>query len=371
MDQSKRLTKEEIKNDQFVEVTLQVYEFFKANLRPIIIGVAVVILVVGGFAFYQQQQQSTRAEAFLKYTQAVEKYQEAESNWLDAEKAETSGFQAVETQFQTIFQRYPGTPVADKARYNYAKTLYYQGDYDGAITHFQAVVNDHQPENQILALYAQKAIGSCHEQKGEYQKAIKAYTPAEDRLPQIAMRDYAFSDFRLSQARCYEKLGDSDNALAIYKDIIDLFEANLENAIQQKSLEELIPRAKTLIAALSQPPDVTAAEKLENEGNYRGAFDAYTEAIHAYKVDKDIHGGLTDEQRQDINRFEKAADVFLKNLRDARRAESEGRNALYYYVQAVGLGGRSFYEKVFGFAPSRKLYEKALFCRDKLQHAQK
>ena len=368
MNQDRRLTKKEIKTDQFVDSTLQVYEFLKANLKSIIISVAIVILVVGGFAFYQHQQQQARAEAFLKYTQAIEKYQEAESDWLDADGTEKP-FETATTQLQAIFQSYPGTSVADKARYNYAKARYYEGDYDGALTHFQAVVNEHQPENQILALYAQKAIGSCYEQKGEYQKALEAYTPAESKLPQIPMRDYAFSDFRLNQARCYEKLGDFDNALAIYKDIIDLFETNLEKAIQQKS-RDLIPGAKTLIATLPQPPDVITAEGLEGEGNYHAAFAAYAEAIHDYKVDKDIHGGLTDERRKAINRFEKDANDFLKNLRDARRAESDGRNALFYYVQAVGLGGRSFYEKVFGFAPHRALYEKALFCRDKLQRMQ-
>ncbi len=365
MDQGRRLTKEEVKSDQFVDSTLQVYEFLKANLKSIIVGVTIVILVVGGFAFYQHQQQTARAEAFLKYTEAIEKYQEAESDWFDVDGTEKP-FETATTQLQAIFQKYPETSVADKARYNYAKALYYEGDYDGAITHFQMVVNEHQPENQILALYAQKAIGSCYEQKGEYQKAVEAYTPAEDKLPQIAMRDYAFSDFRLSQARCYEKLGDFDNALAIYKDIIDLFKTNLEKAIQQKG-RDLIPGAKTLIASLPQPPNVTAAERLESEGNYHEAFAAYTKAIHDYKVDKDIHGGLTDERREAINRFEKSANDFLMSLRNARRAESEGQDPLNDYVQAVGLGGRNFYEKVFGFAPHRSLYEKALFHRDKLQ----
>ena len=370
MDQGRRLTKEEVRSDQFVDSTLQVYEFLKANLKSIIIGATIVILVVGGFAFYQQQQQTARAEAFLKYTQAIEKYQEAESDWFDVDGDGTEKpFETATTQLQAIFQEYPETSVADKARYNYAKVLYYEGDYDGAITHFQMVVNEHQPENQILALYAQKAIGNCYEQKGEYQKALEAYTPAENKLPQIAMRDYAFSDFRLSQARCYEKLGDFDNALAIYKDIIDFFKANLEKAIQQKS-RDLIPGAKTLIASLPQPPGVAAAEKLENEGNYHEAFAAYAKAIHNYKVGKDIHGGLTDERRKAINRFEKTANDFLINLRDARRAESAGRDPLENYVQAVGLGGRSFYEKVFGFAPHRSLYEKALFRRDKLQRVQ-
>ena len=368
MNQGRRLTKEDIKSDQFVDSTLQVYEFLKENLKSIIIGATIVILVVGGFAFYQHQQQTARAEAFLKYTEAVEKYTEAESDWLDADETEQP-FETATTQLQAIFQTYPETPVADKARYNYAKARYYEGDYDGAISHFQAVVNDHQPENQILALYAQKAIGNCYEQKGEYQKALEAYAPAEDKLPQIAMRDYAFSDFRLSQARCYEKLGDFNKALAIYKDITDLFETNLEKAIEQKG-RDLIPGAKTLIANLPQPPKVMVAEGLENQGNYHDAFAAYAKAIRDYKVDKDIHGGLTDERRKAINRFEKTANDFLSNLRDARRAESEGRDPLYHYAQAVGLGGRSFYEKVFGFAPHRSLYEKARFRRDKLQRVQ-
>ena len=159
------------------------------------------------------------------------------------------------------------------------------------------------------------------------------------------------------------------NALAIYKDIIDLFKANLEKAIQQKS-RDLIPEAKALIASLPQPPSVTTAEGLENGGDYHEAFAAYAKAIHDYKVDKDIHGGLTDERRKAINSFEKTANAFLISLRDARRAESEGQDPLNDYVQAVGLGGRSFYEKVFGFAPHRSLYEKALFRRDKLQHVQ-
>ena len=369
MNQDRRLTKEDIKSDQFVDSTLQVYEFLKEHLKTIIIGAAIVILAVGGFAFYQHQQQTARAEAFLKYTEATEQFTEAESDWLDADETEQP-FETANTQLQAIFQKYPGTAVADKARYNYAKARYYEGDYDGAISHFQAVVNEHQPENQILALYAQKAIGNCYEQKGEYQKALEAYSPAEDKLPQIAMRDYAFSDFRLSQARCYEKLGDFDNALAIYKDITDLFETNLEKAIEQKS-RDLIPSAKTLIASLPQPPQVAVAEGLENQGNYHDAFVAYAKAIHDYKVGKDIHGGLTDERRKAINRFEKSANDFLVNLRDARRTESEGRDPLYFYSQAVGLGGRSFYEKVLGFAPHRSLYEKARFGRDKLQRVQK
>jgi tetratricopeptide (TPR) repeat protein len=367
MAQSNRPTKEEIKHDQFVETVLRSYDFLKTNLKFIIIVAAIVVLGVGGASVYQNNQQKTRAEAYLAFAEALEKYQEAEDTWLDSEKVETSSeqFQVGGEQFRTIFQEYSDTPFADKAQYNYGKTLYYQGDYEGAIEQFQSIIENHKPENQILALYAQQAIGKCYEQKGEYNEAIEAYKRLPD-LP-VVIREYALVDSWMSQARCYEKLSRLDDALAIYQDVIDLFHENLNKAIQDKSHDfifgrNLIPSAKSLIASFTQPSDVTVAERLENEGNYHEAFIAYAEAIHRYKVDKDnTPGGLTKEIRERIYNFETKAHDFLKNLRDVRRYESDGQpsRALYPYSQAVG----------FDFAPGRNIYEKARFHHDRIQHA--
>ena len=367
MAQSKRLTKKEIKQDRFVETTFKSYEFLEENLKAIIIGVVVVIVIVGGVVVYRQYQRNERADASLAFAQAAKKYQEAESSRLDPEKSGTSQeqYQAAGAKFQTVFQKYSGTLFADKARYNYAETLYYQGDYSGAISQFQSVIDKHHPENQLLALYAQKAIGNCYEQGGQYDKAIEAYRPDKYKpllkLP-AAIREQVIAESQFSQARCYEKLSRSTEALAIYKDLIDLFKENLEKAILQKSVE-LIPKAKSLISALPQPLTLTEAQKLESANNSYGAFAAYAEAIHRYKVDKEIRGGLTKELRERIQNFETQANDFLKNLRDARRYEAEGRSstALYYYDQAMGLD----------FAPGRNLYEKSLLYRDVLSQAQK
>ena len=96
---------------------------------------------------------------------------------------------------------------------------------------------------------------------------------------------------KFSQALCHEKLGHPNEALPLYKDLIDLFDANLEKAIQEKS-RKLIPELKTLSSETLQSTDVLEAQKLENEGQYYDALVAYAEAVHRYKVDKDIHAGL-------------------------------------------------------------------------------
>ncbi|MDE0184479.1 MAG: tetratricopeptide repeat protein [Candidatus Poribacteria bacterium] len=368
MAQGNRLTKEEIKRDQFVETVLNFYNFLKKHLKLIIITAAVVVVLVAAMSYYTQEQQQTRAEASLAFAEAIQKYQEAEDGWLDHEKLETSGeqFQTGGEAFQTIFQNYSSTPFADRARYNYARTLYYQGDYAGAIEQFESVKKSRESDNQNFALYAQKAIGNCYEQQGQYEKAIEAYEKLPDIL--IPVREHALVDAQLSQARCYEKLGRLDDSVAIYKDIIDHFGENLDKAIQEKSRDfifgrNLTPSVKSLLTSLPEAPSVPEAEKLVSEGAYYKAFIAYADAVHLYKVNREIDRGLTKALRTAIYNFEKKADDFLKNLRDARRYESEGQQstALYYYDQAVNLD----------FAPSRNLYETARFHHDRLQHTVK
>ena len=366
MAQSSRLTKEEIKEDRFIEAVLKSFEFLKTNLKTIIIALAVVIIGIFGASTYRQHQQDQRAEASFALVKAIEKYQEAEQDSLSDEKADDSDekFQAIAADFQTVVREYSGTSFADKALFNYAKTLYYQGNYDEARIQFQSVI-DSQPEDGILILYAQKAIGDCYAQEGKYQKAIAAYQSGKDALtPKIpdAVRDFVLANGTFSQALCYEKLGQPGEALPLYKDLEQIFNDNLEKAIQQKSLE-FIPEAKTVISEFPQPPVVSNAQALEGQGSFYDALVAYVEAIHRYKVDGDIDGGLNKELRERIRNFETKANEFLKNLRDARRYESEARRstALYYYDQSVGLD----------FAPSRNLYEKAILYRNVIESAQK
>lgn len=283
MARSNRLTKEEIKHDQFIESTLKSYTFLKDNLKSIIIAVAVVIIAIAVVWAYQNRQQTQRADASSAFNRALEKHQEAEESWLDAEKVDEirEQLQAAGAQFQEVFQKYSRTPFADKARYNYAKTLYHLEDYQGARTQFQSVIEKHVAENQILALYAQEAIGNCYEQEGKYEEAIQAYQekvyPPTPQLP-VTVRGFALANAKFNQALCYEKLGQTDEALALYGDLVDKFRDNLKKAIQQKSLE-LIPEVKKLIDNIPEPLALLEAQRLANEGQYYDAFVAYFDAI--------------------------------------------------------------------------------------------
>ena len=367
MARNQRLTKEEIQEDKFIDAVLMAYAFLKDNLRVIIAVMAVVLVAVAGYAAYHQNQETRRAEAALALRQATETYQKAEESLLDAEKLAESEelLKTAGTQLKAIFEKYPNTTFADKARYQYAKTLYYQENYAEARTQFQEIIEKHQPESQIDSLYAQKAIGNTYEQEGAYEKAIAAYqAKAFPQTPQLPpeIRKFVLTEAKFNQALVYEKSGDSATARDMYKEIIDEFRNALEVGLAQKS-RELIEEAKVVIAAIDEAIDVSNARKLEDEKKYFEAYVAYTDAVRAYKVNKDIHGGLPSELRKQIGSFEKGAMTVISSIQNARRTKNQGKEgtALYSYNAVVEL-------ETLGL--SRRLYENALFHYKRLEPVQ-
>lgn len=364
MAQSERLTKEEIKQDKFIESVLQSYVFLKENLTTIIIVVGVVVVAVAGYAAYHQNQVNRRAEATLALNEATQAYQTAEESLFDAAKLAESeaALKTAQPQLQSVFQKHPNTAFADKARYQYAKTLYYQGNYPEARSQFQQIIENHQAENQIYSLYAQKAIGHCYEQEGDYEKAIgayeaKAFRPSPQLPPEI--RRFVLANAQFNQALCYEKLGDTAMAHAAYEEIIDEFRNALEVGIEQKSLE-MLENAKSVIAAIEEPLDLANAQKQETEKRYYQALVAYTDAIRTYKVNQDIQSGLSSALRKQISRFEKEAVAMINNVQAARRADAESAS-LDNYNRVVEL-------EQLGL--SRRLYENALLHYNRLATAQ-
>ncbi len=269
MARNKRLTKEEIQEDKFIEGILKAYAFLKGNLQTIIVAAVVVLVAVAGYAAYYQHQGNLRAEATLALRQATEAYQKAEESLFDAEKLAESEelLTTAQTQLKAVFEKYANTTFADKARYQYANTFYYQENYPEARTQFQQLIEKHQPENQMDSLYAQKAIGNSYEQEGDYEKAIAAYqAKAFPPTPQLSLeiRKFVLMEARLNQALAYEKSGDSDAARNTYKEIVDEFRSTLEIGLAQKS-RELLEEAKAVIAAIGEPLDIDVSnpKKLE------------------------------------------------------------------------------------------------------------
>lgn len=374
MAQNKRLTKEEIQDDKFIDFVLQSYTLLKDNIKTISITLALLIVGVVAYLTYTQNQEKNYAEASANFNAAIEISKEAQTNFLDTtpaeenendaddtDETEETSFKDSEEKLKSFFEKYPNVTFADKARFNYAKNLYYQEKYPEARAEFQKVIETHKPENAIYALYSQKAVGNCYEQEGNYEKAISAYEEREfPAAPEVQteIRQYVLSNAKYNQALCYEKVNSLEDAKAAYQEIMDEFKQTLEIGILKKS-QDVIKTAKEVLTVIEDPPDLSRAEQLESEQLYYQSLVEYTDSISTYKVQKDIEGGLPKEVRKRIRNYEDMATTLIKNLRSARRNEETGSlsSALSFYGEVV---------KFDKFGLSRDLYERAMLNYDRL-----
>lgn len=374
MTQNNRLTQEVKQEDKFITLVLDCYTFLKDNARTIGIVVAVSIVGVVGYLAYTQNQEKKHAEASTNFSLAAETYRDAETNYFtvsapseneddteDETSEEKTSFEDAEEKLQIIFDKYANTALADKARYKYAKSLYFQGKYPEARTEFTKVIETHQPENQIYALYAQKALGNCLEQESDYVGAIAAYDGnAFPDTPQLApeIRQYVITNAKYNQALCQEKLNNSEDAKSLYKEIIDEFKTTVNYGIEQRSIE-LINDAKEVIVLIEDSLDISGAEGKESDQLYFEALVNYTDTIQAYKVKKDVEGGISTDTRERIRKYEDLVTTVISNVKSAQKSEKSGflSSALNSYDDVVDF-------KKYGL--SRELYENALLHYNRL-----
>ncbi|RKU25984.1 hypothetical protein C6497_14455 [Candidatus Poribacteria bacterium] len=372
MSQKRRIMNEEIKQeDKFIDLVLGCYSFIKDNAKIITIVTAVVIVAVVGYMVYDQNQKTTYAKASAHYSEAITTYKDAEKDFLDTseptneteneDETEKTTFLEAEEKLKAFIQKYPNTIFADKAQYQYAKCLYYQEKYPEARNEFQVVVDNHKSENELIALYAQKAIGNCYEQEGDYTKAISAYEansfPTTSNLPP-QIRQYVLTGAKFNQALCYEKLNQIEDAKVAYQDVIDEFEKTIQTGLDQKS-HDLLNHAKEVITIIEDDLDLTEATQLETQDLSFDALIAYTDTIRNYKVSKDIQDGLPKEIRKRIKIYEDLATSFIKNVQLAIEADKMGSrsSALNSYNRITNLTDLGL---------NRNFYERALLNYDRL-----
>lgn len=374
MTQNNRLTQEVKQEDRFISLVLNCYTFLRDNVRTISIVVAVTVVGFVGYLTYTQNQERKNAEASANFSSAAEIYKDAETNYFDvsspsetdeetdeAVSEEKTSFQDAEAKLQDIFNKYTNTSLADKARFKYAKSLYFQGKYPEARTEFTKIIETHKPENNIYALYAQKAIGNCFEQEGDYVGAIAAYNGnAFPDTPNLApeIRSYVITNAKYNQALCQEKLNNVEDAKTLYKDIVDEFKNTVNYGIEQRSIE-LIKDAKDVFLLIEEPLDISGAESMEGDELYFDALVNYTEVISAYKVKKDVEGGLSSDVRDRIRKYEDLVTTVISNVKSARKSEKSGylSTSLNSYDNVVD------FEK---YGLSRDLYENALLNYNRL-----
>ena len=204
----KRITKQELKEDKLVKITLQVKTYIDDNYRQVVTVALAVFAVIVIFVVYGQLKSQTRDQAQAELGIAQVEY--SNKNLDNASERLTR-----------LIEEYGSTDEGQQGMLMLANIYYQQKKYADAESYFQEFVDSYSGSNVLLSSgYA--GLAACKEIARDFLTAAELYETAAN-----AADDYIESDnFLYLSGICYVKAGDIDKGKEIFQKIIDSSKTN-------------------------------------------------------------------------------------------------------------------------------------------------
>jgi tetratricopeptide (TPR) repeat protein len=186
-----KLSKEELKDDEFVDWLARAIEYGRMHMQVIVGAVVALVVIALGVQYLIHSQDKARQEASDELSRAM--------------MAEEAGqpAEALRILSDQVLGRYEGTPAAGRAALMLANRRFAEGSFAEARSLYQKCLDDYG-DSPIVGYGAWSGLAACLEADGKVQEAASKYTEYADGhagTPQAAM---ALSE----AARCYQHLGD-------------------------------------------------------------------------------------------------------------------------------------------------------------------
>ena len=199
---SKRLTKEELHDDEFVSALYGIIRYVEDNSAKVLAGVGVVV-VIGLIGYVIQESANRRAEAAIDAIGTVQ---------VALMQGNTS---TAITNAQSVIRDYEGEPVAGQALTTLANIYFDQGRFDEATMHYRKFLSATDAQLGPEAFGAWSGIASTMEAQGNLSGAAQQYQSYAD------SHNTPYAPLALIQAaRTYKLAGSTDSAINAYQRIL-------------------------------------------------------------------------------------------------------------------------------------------------------
>jgi len=200
---SDRLTKQELKEDAFVDSAYSAWDWIRHNRNVVFGAVGVLVVAIGGGALWRNAM--ARKETAARSTLA-----EASASYWSGDYPKT-----IQLSDQVLAEA-GGTGAAVDAKRMKADALFWQGSFDSAATLYGEVLRA-QPSNTPMATAVEQSLAFALESNKEYAKAAGHYESVAQDAPDRANA----ADFWLAAARAHRLAGDTAKAQALYEKVVN------------------------------------------------------------------------------------------------------------------------------------------------------
>ena len=201
----RKLSKSELREDEFVEWIMQAVEYVKERARLFASGLLAVVAIIVAINYVIESQEADRLQAAALFGDVLMVEQGGES----AEAIRLA---------EELVSSYAGTPAAAQGTVLLANLHYAQGRYAEARGYYQSYLDNYEPVD-VLAHAAQSGLGACLEAEGQFVAAAQHYEAYAAQQAGTIREAMA----RMEAARIYGLVGDSDKQQALLEEVSRTF----------------------------------------------------------------------------------------------------------------------------------------------------
>ena len=222
---SNRLTKQELKEDAFVNWVYDTTDRVQRNWVPVAVGIGVIVVaILGGWMWTRA---NAKQEADARATLA-----EASTNYWSGNYPRT-----VQLADQVIADA-SGTKAAVDARRMKADALFWQGSFDSAATLYRDVLNKERADSPMRTA-VQQSLAFALESKKDFAPAAELYEEIARKAPD---RTNA-ADFYMAAGRAWRGAGQPDKAKTNFQKVADEYKETTFARDAEVALGELAGEA--------------------------------------------------------------------------------------------------------------------------------
>ncbi len=206
--------------EESIEAALSKTEgFLYENGKSLLIALAVIVVLVGGFLGYKYIHVANRSE------KAGEMMFVAEQLFaLDSFAVALNG-DGNNAGFLEIIEEFGSTPQGNIAKH-YAGICYLKlGDADNALAQFEKYKTVKGVPAEVINAQNFGLRGDIYADKGDFAKAAELYGKAVE----VSDNDFTAPMYLKKQGLAYSKLGKTQEAVAAFKKITDFYPASVED----------------------------------------------------------------------------------------------------------------------------------------------
>ena len=201
----RKLSKSELREDEFVEWIMQAVEYVKERARLFVSGALAVVAIIVAINYFIESQEADRLQAAALLGDVLMVEQGGEP---------TEAIRLAEE----LVSSYAGTPAAAQGTVLLANLHYAQGRYAEARGYYQNYLDNYEPLD-ILAYAAQSGLGACLEAEGQLLAAAQHYEAYAAQQAGTIREAMA----RMEAARIYGLAGESDKQQALLEEVSRTF----------------------------------------------------------------------------------------------------------------------------------------------------